>query len=238
MKKVKIHIVLLGTQLHISAIRKLSTYKSDLFFVESTSSIAALPNSDLYDWAYSKQVLSSLFTHNSYADITVGIIENKIEGNYFARRLTDKTGILTFYQVDAILKDANIDSFNYLLLTFYKIVTLYRLSDERIAEESSKFIHNETRGCIFDMVGNKYDLVHSASNANLCQQCEAYLAQRNLPSNYVSTLKKELKKIRKSKYDQLTDFVKRKPIITLVITALFSLILNIGACYIFEYLIK
>lgn len=238
MGKVSIHIVLLGTQLHISAIRKLSTYNSDLFYIQSTSSIATLPNTDLDDWAYSKRRMASLFTPDTNADITVAIIENKIEGNYFARRLTDKSGVVTFYQADEILRDANIDLFNYLLLTIYKMITLYRLADNKIDENSFAFIHDETRGCVFDMVGNKYDLVHSASNAHLCQQCEAYLAQRNLPSNYVPILKKELKKIRKSKYNRLIDFVKQKPILSLIITALFSVILNILSCYIFEFLFK
>lgn len=235
---ISIHIVLLGTQLHISTIRKLDTYHSDLFRIKSTSSIATLPDTDLHDWSYSKQVISSWFTPNPGADITIAIIENKIEGNYFARRLTDKSIVLSFYQAEAILRDANIDLFNYLLVIIYKTITLYQLANNKIAENSSEFIHDETRSCIFDMAGNKYDLVYSTSNACLCQQCEAHLGQRSLPSNYISILKKELKKIRKSKYIRLLDFIKQKPIVSLIITAIFSIILNILSCYIFELLFK
>lgn len=197
-----------------------------------------LPDTDLHDWAYSKQLIASLFTPDANADITLAIIENKIEDNYFTQNLTDRSGVVTFYQVEEILKDANIDIFNYLLLTVYEMITLYRLTDNKIDDNCLEFIHDETRGCIFDMVGNKHDLVYSASNAHLCQQCEAYLAQRQLPSHYIPTLKKELKKIRKSKYNRLIDFVKQKPILSLVITALFSVILNILSCYIFELLFK
>lgn len=235
---ISIHIVLLGTQLHLSTIKKLDTYHSDLFRIKSTSSIATLKDTDLPDWSYSKDAISSLVKSNSDADITIAIIENKIEGNYFARRLTDKSLVLTFYQAEAILRDANIDLFNYLLIIIYKTITMYRLSNNKIDEYSSKFIHDETRSCIFDMVGNKYDLVYSTSNACLCQQCEAYLGQRSLPSNYISTLKKELKRIRKSRYIRLTDFIKHKPIVSLIITATFSVILNVLSCYIFEVLFK
>lgn len=236
---ISIHIVLLGTQLHLSTIKKLDTYHSNLFRIKSTSSIATLPETDLPCWSYSKDVISSLLNKSNYdANITIAIIENRIEGNYFTRRLSDKSLVLTFYEAETILRDANIDLFNYLLITIYKTITMYRFSNNVLSKDSSKFIHDETRSCIFDMLGNKYDLVYSTSNACLCQQCEAYSEQIDLPSNYITTLKKELKKIRKTKYIRLTDFIKQKPIISLIITAIFSVILNVLSCYIFELLFK
>lgn len=210
----------------ISTIRKLYTYNSELFYVKSTSSIAALPNTDLNDWTYSKKLISSLFTPDTNADITIAIIENKIEDNYFSAKLTDKSGIITFYQAETILRDANIDLFNYLLLTIYEIITLYQISNNKIDKNIEQLIHDETRGCIFDMVGNKYDLIYSASNAHICQQCEACLLRCNLPSNFISILKKELKRIRKSKYYILMEFVKQRPICSLIITTLFSILIK------------
>jgi hypothetical protein len=236
--KVSIQMVLLGTQLHIYAIEKLSKYKSELFFIHSTTSIAILPNTDLPDWSYSKSLLASLYEPSDETDITIGIIENKIEGNYFARRLGDKNGILTFYQAEEILQGANIDLFNYLLLSIYKMITLYQLSDKRINENSADFIHDETRGCLFDMMGNKHDLIHSAANACLCQQCEATLAKQKLPAHFIATLKKELKKIRKSRYNKIVEFVKRRPILSITITAISSIILNIIASCLYEMLFK
>ncbi|HBG2133519.1 TPA: hypothetical protein KPJ62_003886 [Clostridioides difficile] len=235
---ISIHIVLLGTQLHLSTIKKLDTYHSDLFRIKSTSSIATLPDTDLPYWSYSKDTISSLVKSNSEADIIIAIIENRIEGNYFTRRLSDKSLVLTFYEAETILRDANIDLFNYLLITIYKTITMYRFSNNVLSENSSKFVHDETRSCIFDMLGNKYDLVYSTSNACLCQQCEAHSEKIDLPSDYITTLKKELKKIRKTRYIRLTDFIKQKPIISLIITAIFSVILNVLSCYIFELLFK
>ena len=209
-QKVSIHLVLLGMQLHMATIQKLSRLKSDLFYVKSISTIPTLPNMDLPDWSYSKKLLSNVLPSSEEANITIGILEEKIEGNYFARRLGDNCGILTFYQADEILRDANIEVFNYLLLSIYKMVVLYRIGNNRLDEKSWSLVHDETRGCLFDMVGKKYDLIYSAANAHICPLCEAMLAKKNLPLLFTEILKKELKAIRKSRYCKMIEFIKHK----------------------------
>jgi len=225
--KISIQLVLLDTQLHISAINKISKYNSELFTIDSVESVSMLPNMDLSDWSYSKSKLASMFTPSPNMDITIGIIENSIEGNYFVRRLGDKSGILSFHHVDIILRQENIDSFNFLLIAIYKLVTLFRLGDKKNDKKSVHFLHDETRSCLFDMVGNKADLVYSASHACLCPECEAKLRKSKLPNGYVDILKKELHRVRKSSYYKIIDFVKRRPVLSLIVTAISSLLFNI-----------
>lgn len=234
MEKVKVHLVLLGTQLHMSTIKKLSNYKSDLFCIQSTSSISTLPNTDAYNWSYSKQLLSSLFIPDETADITIAIIENRLDGNCFACNLENESVLVTFYQADTILRDANIDLLNYLLLILYKASTIFLLSKQKMDNLSASIFHDQTKGCLFDIAGTKHDLIHSASKAHLCPECEACLGKASLPTDFIYTLKKELKKIRKSKYFLLTEFIKQNPILSLIITILFSISINILSSFIFE----
>lgn len=86
-------------------------------------------------------------------------IDNPIEYNYFTRDLSNfdsKTVLCSFYQVETIFNDENVDIFNYIhgivLNEIVQIATLHKVNEDY-------FLHDDTRNCLFDMCGLKKDIV-------------------------------------------------------------------------------
>ena len=129
----------------------------------------------------------------------------------------------TFYQAAEILLAAEIDLVNYLLKTIYANVTRFHM---RVNDPTLNYpAHHQTRGCIFDMTGNKGDLVYACSDMRLCEECEAELRKRRLPDFYIPQLKKELKPIRISRFVSILQFIRKRPILSLFIAGISAIIL-------------
>lgn len=233
-KPVTVVLILLGTQLHTSTIEKLKQYKSKLFCIVRVSAIHDLPNTDTLNWGYSKEALRSIVIADPDNDLTIGIIEAPLEGNYYTRSLAKNVYVTTFYQAADILQDAEIDVVNYLLKTIYANITRFHMKADDPSYTYAS--HHETRGCLFDMTGNKGDLVYACSGMRLCEECEANLRKRRLPESYIEQLKKELKPIRRSGFIDILHFIKNRPILSLVIAGLSSVVLNVISGFLYDLL--
>ena len=120
MKKFKIQICLLGYQRYLDKIEKLQNYSSKLFEVTNCIVIKQLPPCD-HEWGYSDNCINQLLTSsnidNSNVELCLCFIDNPIEYNYFTRDLSEfdsKTVLCSFYQVETIFDEQNIDIFNYI----------------------------------------------------------------------------------------------------------------------------
>ena len=233
-KLVQISLILLGTQLHVSTVAKLKQHKSKLFCIANTSSIGDLPNTDLPGWGYSKELLRGIIKADPNADLTIGILEAPLEGNYYTRCPSPNVYVTTFYQAAEILQAAEIDLVNYLLKTIYANVTRFHM---RADDQTLKYpSHHQTKRCIFDMTGNKGDLVYACSDMRLCEECEAELRKRRLPEFYIARLKKELKPIHISRFVNILQFIKKRPMLSLFIATLSAILLGIISSYLYDLL--
>lgn len=224
-EKYHIQIVKLGTQRYDYVFDKLAKYKSDLFDVTIFEK-ADLPDTDT-GWAYSTSKIAELlvpcFEDKKY-DICIGYLDYQMHSktflNCYGSNIKDnKVFATTFYQVAEFLAVDNIELLNYVLVNIYRYLTR-SIIKERI-------VHNETRGCINDMCGIKTDIKYSCKRPILCSSCETKLRAKTFPNNYINTLKRELKHIKKSTYYRITDFIKRHPILSLSIGIGSSLVLSV-----------
>lgn len=108
--------------------------------------------------------------------------------------------------------------------------------------ELSGFTHDETRGCLYDMNGIKFDLVESCVNPIICIDCEQKLSSGKVPLNLISDTKQELREVKKDLYFRWMDFIKIHPILSVAIS-LFSVVFfgsvsSLIATLIYEKLIK
>ncbi len=230
MNKTKIKIVKLGKQKHDILFEKLKKYNSQLFCVDIYEK--SRPQCD-YEWGYSFNLLCNLlvndFDDKKY-DICIGFVDTIIENNYFAKRLKgDNIFVISFYQVDDLLKSENIDVFNFMISTIYRYLTRYKLHGEYLT-------HDETRGCIFDMCGDKSDIIFSCDKPIICEECMVKMRSKGIETDYINLLQKELKRIHKSNYHRITSFVKKRPYLSMVIGVISSLIINLAACAIYDLL--
>lgn len=221
MDKVRIKIVKLGKQKHEQLFVKLSKYKSRIFTVDIYEQNR--PECD-YDWGYSFDKLKGLLAtgyDSKKHDICIGFVDTIIEMNYFGKRLQDNNiYVVSFFQVDEMLKNENIDPFNFMLATIYRYVTRYKIQGRYLT-------HDETKGCIFDMCGDKTDIIYSCNKPIICDDCRVAIRQSGVESEYLPTITKEIKKIKKSNYYYISDFIKKHPYLSLFIGFITSIILNI-----------
>ena len=205
------------------------TKYSKIFEITEVTELG-LPDADCYGWSYSKESFTSKVNTGESADVALGFIDQPFNDNYFAHRLTDNTGIVSFFEIDRIFANANVDERNFLLLMLYESILIYYTKSHTIRE----IHHDDTRSCLFDMCGNKEDIIQSATNPCICYDCESTLRKHELPKNLIDILKQELKRIKKPLFYQIKDWVKAHPILSLMITFATSLIINVISSVVYD----
>lgn len=239
MKKFKIQICLLGYQRYLDKIEKLQNYSSKLFEVTNCIVIKQLPPCDL-EWGYSDNCINQLLTSsnidNSNVELCLCFIDNPIEYNYFTRDLSEfdsKTVLCSFYQVETIFDEQNIDIFNYIhgiiLNEIVQIATLHKVNEDY-------FLHDDTRNCLFDMCGLKKDIAIKYGVPSLCPSCIAKIESTAVDKEFVPLLNKEFKSFKKALFYRIIDFVKERPILSIIITFLSTIIINILSSFLYELL--
>jgi hypothetical protein len=232
MSKVRIKIVILGHLPYSVNLDKIKKWKSELFeIVKPINSIAIVGNSDGPFWEFSDENIEKQLPERDGADVLLAVTNVQIEDNYFARRFSDNRVCMTYGNMLDILKFDNIPFENLLLRVLYSVSFVYRRYGNRIPEmsELTNFTHDETRGCIFDMNGVKTDIVYSLSKPHLCSPCVTALTTNpghRVENEIVQAVQKELKRIKKPLYYLIADFVKRRPILAILISSIFGIILG------------
>lgn len=232
MEKIKIQIVKLGKQKHDDIFNKLKKYKSNMFVVEIFE--RSLPQCD-NNWGYTFNTLGNIlekaFDSNRF-DMCIGFIDTEIEKNYFGKRLKeDNIFVASFYEVDEMLKKENIDIFNFMKIIIYRYLTRYIVKGKII-------VHDETRGCIFDMCGYKQNIIYSCQKPCICDECKTKIMCETVPNDFMTLLSKETGKIKKTLYYRVSNFIKMHPYISIFIGTIVTIILNIISNFLFEILKK
>lgn len=237
MKKCKIQLCLLGYQRFQDEIDKLSHYPSKLFEVSNCIIIKQLPDSDLC-WGYSDLAITNLLkekkVNNDKYDLCICFIDAPIENNYFSRDLSkfdNKTILCSFYQVHSIFKENNIDVFNYVhgtvLNRVVQIETLGEINE-------NYYVHKDTRKCLYDMCGLKSDIALKYSEPKLCADCISKISSSAVDKDFISALEKEFNTFKKPLFDRIVEFVKKNPQLSIIITIVSTIIINILSSVIFE----
>lgn len=118
-----------------------------------------------------------------------------------------------------------------MLATIYRYVTRYKIRGKYLT-------HDETKGCIFDMCGDKTDIIFSCDKPIICDNCKSAIRESGIESEYLSIITKEIKKIKKSNYYYISDFIKKHPYLSVSIGFITSIILNIISDFIYSFLSK
>jgi len=228
MSKVKIKIVTLGNIPARFNKNKIAEYKSSLFEINNVIDDYPLTcDSDIPDdWAFSDNLISKQLPNCNDANILIAITSVPLEYDWYSRRLNDNKVVFTFHMVKDYLKDENIPLENVIYRILYAYSLAYKSSGDQLPsyDDTPGFTHDETKGCLFDMNGLKTDLIESCDKPIICKDCEHKLSTRKVPTNLIETVKKELRRVRKSRYYRWMDFIKAHPIISLI-TSLISVVL-------------
>ncbi|AND85376.1 hypothetical protein GTH52_01995 [Clostridium tyrobutyricum] len=231
MDKIKIKIIKLGKQSHEYLFKRLEKYNSKIFKCEIYK--MNRPKCD-YEWGYKFETLEKLLSEKSEKnkfDMCIGFVDTVIEKNYFGKRLDKDNNIyvISFYEIDCILKDKHIDLFNYMITTMYRYITRYKLQIT-----GNDLVHDETRGCIFDMCGDKRDVVYFCQKPIICDECRNKINNHVHSEKYMIMLDRELASIKPILFDRIINFIKSHSKISLVIGIISTIILDLISSKIYD----
>lgn len=249
MSKVKIELIMLGFIPERIDFKRLLKHKSSLFeFTTQKNNYKLYADSDgTDDWSFRDNTIKKVIPKTSAgSDFMLAITNVPLENNWYTRRIGENIIVMTFHEIKDILKHENIPLENIIKRVCYAYALVYLSAGRRIPDYGedvkTDFTHDETRGCLFDMNGIKSDITESCDSPQICGYCQERLHSRRIPENMVRTINSEILKIRKPLYYRIHSSIKKHPLIALVITSLFAVVLGVTgsliASYIYDSFIK
>jgi hypothetical protein len=201
-----------------------------------------------HSWRYSDSLLEKetddVERNSDKADFSIWVTFVPLKDNYFVRRLNSNRVILSYFEMYDILKRELIPVENLLLRTIYRHILIYLKYKRTIPSHESilkiPFIHDDTRGCLFDMCVNKADVVFFLNKPNICKDCtgitnEVYANTIKVGEHHINQIKKECeKKIKRGNYYKIVAFVKENPGWSFLLSIAFGLLLNLSATLIYD----
>jgi len=221
--KIKISIATLG---HLPAEfdrNKIAQWQSSVFEIAGDiESYTLNRDSDIDGWGFSDAALEGEVPKNFDGDIFIAITSVPLELNWYTRRLSSNRLVFTFYEIKEILGHFQIPLENIVYRVLYAYALIYRRNGNRVplSGELTNFTHDETRGCIFDMNGNKIDIVHSCHEPIICSDCVERARRERVTDETLQKAQKELKTIKKPLFFRMADFIRIHPIWALIISGL------------------
>jgi len=239
MSLIKIKLITIG---HLPAdfnLKKLTKWYSSSFKIaDNIENYALRCDSDGENWEFSDILIKNQLPEISDNNFLIAIVNVPIEQNWYSRRLGNNQIVFTFYQIAEILRCSNIPLENVVYRLLYAYTLLYKRAGNKIPDfgEAESFTHDETRGCLFDMNGNKIDLVYSCHTPIICEECKERLRNEKVSDTLITSVQKEIKNIKKNLYYILLDSIKKHPVIAILITSSFTLVLGIIGSLIASFL--
>jgi hypothetical protein len=229
MSKTKIKLVSIGHLPLDFQVKKVLRWKSTVFEVFGEFENFALRcDSDGPDWEFSDELVKNQLPNTFDADFMIAIVNVPIQDNWYSRRLGNNQIVFTFHQIREILEHYNIPLENVIYRLLYAYTLLYKRSGDRIPDfgEAPGFTHDETRGCLFDMNGIKTDLVASCDKPIICDECEERLKKERVSNLLIEATQKEIRGIRRDLYYRAFGFIKKHPIWSLFLSAIFAFLIG------------
>ncbi len=235
MKKVK--LCRLGCFNHSIDFSKLEKWSSNYFVISGTRIKADIDvNHFKDDYVYpTKMISEDMGEIEPDYDLLIGLVDQPLENNFYMHRIDENRAVLSIYPVLEFLKQENIPVENYIIRCIYEMVIFLYENGGKINNLVHLIPHHETRGCLFDMNVFVERIVYSSDKPIICNECQARLRKRPIPTGLIEGVQKELKRIKKHLFYRIEKVVKKNPIQAFLIASLFAVFLNVLASAIYDY---
>lgn len=108
--------------------------------------------------------------------------------------------------------------------------------NDLLSDDVYQFIHSDTRGCLFDLNGDKSDILYNTEQPIICEECKGKFKHKQAQYGIIRTLEKELKKIQKPFILRAERWIKKYPLLSVIISMLTAITLNVVANLLYEIL--
>jgi hypothetical protein len=236
----KITLIKLGFVDHLVNFNKIKKWKSDLFEVTDIHCREYLPDSDVddnyFDLKYTKNKLGSIISCPNGSDFAVAIMPYRLVDNFYMHRVSDNCVIISLYEISNILIRDQISIENFIIKQLYEIYALKCIAGDLSSEEVYSFVHRDTRGCLFDMNGERTDILYNTEKPIICDSCKDTFKKEQINAKTISTLEKELKRIKKPPILQIEKCIQKYPLVAIIISGIVAIILNLLANFLWDIL--
>jgi hypothetical protein len=240
--KINISIVLIGNSEKMFSSDKLIRIKSDLFRILPIQKIDVLIGDGVEDGyldrKYSKADLIGRIKNSHSSDFTVGIMQERFIDGFYMHRLARDCGIISLYGIQEILEKRNISLDDFIKKSIYEIVGMWVYCGDLESDDVYNLVHRHTKGCVFDLNGDHNDIIYNTISPILCGACAAKFHTRQIDSKFLDKFRKELSEIKKPFLIRAEEFIRRYPLLSILSTAFGSILLNLFASAIWEFLTK
>jgi len=245
MKKLKVKIVRLGELPFDLNYNRIKKFKSSIFEIDEE-----IPKLKLEDARYS----GDFCTYE--IDELEGQIDNKhlkegvdfilvitnclLKDDYYARRLADKKAIFTFRNTRSHLEKAHIPLENAIFRILYEYCLMFDESEKNncIRKINTWFLHHETRKCLFDFDGVIEDIIISFNQPSICKECKQNLEEFGISEYVIEKVEKELKKLKKTPLYRIFDWVKKYPVLSMIMSSIGMVVVNILSSLLYNSIFK
>jgi len=231
MRKLKVKLVRLGElpfKLNFNRIKK---FTSSIFEIDAEISEFNLKNtrcSKYIDTYKDNELENQIPTPEQGVDFVLAITNCVLKDDYYARRLADKKAVFTFRNTRHWLEKAHLPLENAVLKMLYEYCIIFNRETNCIRKNVDiGFLHHETRSCLFDFDDVLEDVIFSFNQPKICEECAAKWIERGTPKNMIETTRKELKRLKKTLFYRIFDIVKKHPLISMTISAIGMISINI-----------
>ena len=185
--KIKITIVKIGYTSHLANFEKIKKWKSDIFDIIQIQNVEYLPDSEMYDeyldQQFTRESLQKLFSCPKDADFAVAIIPYRFTDNFYLHRIGNNCIGISLYGISEILETENILLENFIIKQLYQICALSNIVNTT-NDEAYSIVHRDTRGCLFDMNGNKTDILYNTERPIICDSCREIFKRKPIPQEF------------------------------------------------------
>ena len=238
--KYKVALIRLGHTQHLVDFQFIKKWKSKLFSIATIQCIEHLPDGDIADGyldvKYSREKLQSLVSCPQDCDYAVVIMPYRFTDNFYMHRINANCVVISLYGIPDILKADNISIEHFIIKQLYEICAIKHLMSDISSDDVYNFVHLDTRGCLFDMNGERSDILYNTEQPIICEECKGKFKSRQVELEVISQFEKELKRIKKPAILLIERWIKRYPLLAMLLSPLGAIFLNVMANLIGELL--
>jgi len=236
-----IKLIIIGHSDRVVDFDVIRKYKSKFFKFIDIERISSLPdpqkNDGYLDIVYSKQEIVHLLQKVQFDGLCIAVMNYRYDDNFYMHRIDSNKVCISVTGIEEILFQKDISVENFIIKNIYEVAIFYKiLKNLTDNSEVYNFIHNDTRGCLFDMNGDKNDIIYNTENPIICDECKGKINKKSIPKDLLNDIEKELKKINKPILKRIELFIKKYPLFSVLITFIFSTLINLFSNWLWEYL--
>lgn len=230
----KVSLMLLGYTPILANFKYIRSWKSKLFSILDIREIPYLKIKDVIqdgylDIKYSPEQLTKLIQCPDNCNFVLAIMPYRFIDNFYMHRINSKCAILSLFGIKEILQKEDISLENFIIQQIYRTCAIRCIFNDISTDDVYNIIHNDTRGCLFDMNGDRSHIIYNTEHPIICDDCKGKIRSRPIDPNIINVLEQELKRIKKPIIIRVIRWIERHPFFSIIISAIAAIILNVVA---------